>query len=86
MSDYSCRVERMTNGYSVRLTDPKIQKANDNPNRKGSWRDPSREFVFTDIDKVLEFLKKNLNKALPQDDFDSAFAEVSAKDDNDGDE
>jgi hypothetical protein len=84
MSDYSVRIERLSNGYTVRLDDPKIRKANQTG--KGPWKDASREYAFDDIKKVLAFLGKNLDKALPEDDFDSSFDAAAAEDDDDDDE
>jgi hypothetical protein len=71
------RIEKMANGYTIRMTDPKIVKANEardfSKKNAPRYRDPEREFVFTDIDKVLAWLKLNLDKALPEDDFSSSF-------------
>ena len=67
----SVKIERAVNGYEVCLTDPKIAAENAKPN--GKWRDPEREFVFDDIEGVLDFLEKNLDKALPMDDYESSF-------------
>lgn len=87
MSEYSCRIERVSNGYTVRVDDPKIRAANRKPGRTGEWKDPTREFAFKNIKEVLGFLEKNLDKALPADDFETSFDLASAaEDDNDGDE
>jgi len=77
MSDV--RIERLTNGYVVRVRDPKIVKQNERPGRDGPWKDPDREFVFTTVEQVLAWLKANLDKALPEDDFSTAFDMAAAE-------
>lgn len=86
--DDDVRIKRLSNGYTVRIRDPKIIKANQKrDSSKGPcapYKDPEREFAFTDIDKVLAWLKANLDKALPEDDFDSSF-DAALVEDNDDD-
>lgn len=87
MSGDSARIKRLTNGYMICVTDPKIVKANNardfsSPNTK-PWRNPDREFVFKDIDEVMAWLKANLDKALPEDDYVSAFDAAVMEEDND---
>ena len=89
MAEYDVRIERLTNGYTIRLRDQKIVKANSARDFKSEkptpYRDPNREYVFKSVDEVLKFLKGNLDKALPADDFSSAFdAACTADEDNDG--
>lgn len=82
----SCRVviERVANGYEVEVTDPKLaanrHKATpiDEP-----YRSPEKEYVFTTVDEVLTFLTKNLDKALPADEYDSSFDEALTEEDDD---
>lgn len=81
MSDYDIRIERLTNGYTVRARDPKIVKANQKSDSKTPWRDPCREYVFKDVAEVLAWLKANLGKALPADEFSSSFDAAIAEDD-----
>ena len=71
MSEYDVRIERLANGYEVTLRDPKIVKENAKPNSK--YRNSTREYVFKTLPELLAFLKKNLDKALPPDEFGSAF-------------
>ena len=79
------RIERLTNGYEVSVRDPKIVEANRKSN--SSYKNPCREYVFTDVKSVLLFLEKNLDKALPADDFDSSFdAAVADMDDEEDDD
>lgn len=85
---YDCcvRIERMANGYSVCVKDPAIVKAN---NKRGQgdgpcapYKDPEREYVFKTVASTIEFLTKNLDKALPaqvaEDSFESAFDKAAA--------
>jgi hypothetical protein len=87
MGEYTCRIERLTNGYEVEIKDPAIVKANSKPkksNEPSTYRDPWKSFAFTTVEEVLAFLKKNLDKALPDDEystsFDLAAAEATAED------
>lgn len=85
MSDFRVCIERMQNGYEVSLSDPKIVKANNTRDKNGytPYRDPTVEYAFKDVDEVLAFLKENLDKALPANDFSSAFdAAAKAAQDN----
>ena len=78
-------IEKMANGYTVRANDPKIVAANDKrDNSKGPYvpyKNPSREFVFTDLEKVLVWLKANLDTSLPDDDYSSSFDNACCSDD-----
>lgn len=80
------RIERLTNGYEVTIRDPKIAEANAKRDSKGGsigmWKDPQREYAFKTVAEVMTFLKANLEKALPLDDYDSAF-ELAAEEDDD---
>ena len=75
-----CRICRHANGWEVTMRDPAIVKANkardrkkyDDPTR-GEYRDPNVTMVFTKIEEVLNFLKKNLNKMDVEADFDTSF-------------
>jgi hypothetical protein len=82
MSEYCCRIERAKNGYTVSMRDPKVVAENNRPkksNEPSSWRDPNVEYVFKDIEGVLKFLKANLDKALPMDEFGSTFDTEASK-------
>ena len=74
-----CRVtiSRVANGYQVRLTDPKIRESN--KKSKGEWQDPEVVYVFRDIKKAMEFLEKNVDKALPAKTYDTSFNEAVAE-------
>ena len=80
------RIERATNGYTITMRDPKIEAANRKRSLSDSkgvdpWVDPQRTYVFSDIDAVLTFIKANLDKALPKDDYGSAFDMMAEEDD-----
>ena len=76
MGEYCCRIERLKNGYEVELKDPKLVKANRGP---GAYRDPMVSYAFNTVEDVLKFLKKNLDKALPDDEFSSSFDEAATE-------
>ena len=83
----SCvRIERIQNGYTVAMDDPEIVKANRAPSKPGGaykpYRDPRKEYAFTDVAGVMGFLEKNLDKALPVDDYSSSFDTAVAEDDD----
>ena len=83
----SCvRIERIQNGYTVAMDDPEIIKANRAPSKSGGnpqpYRDPRKEYAFTDVAGVMGFLEKNLDKALPTDDYSSSFDTAVAEDDD----
>jgi len=85
------RIERASNGYTVTMRDPKIVAANDKRSGKMGdepvppYRDPDVEYVFSDFAKMMKFLKVNLDKALPKDEFSSSFDEAAAVPDKSGD-
>lgn len=69
MSDCRVVIERVANGYEVEVSEPasSSKKAND------LYVDRRKEYVFKTVEEVLGFLTKNLDKALPADEYDSAF-------------
>lgn len=80
-----CRVviERVANGYEVEVTDPKIRAKNRGPQSIDEpYRSSEKEYVFKTVEEVLAFLTKNLDKALPADEYDSSFDEAAAEDDD----
>lgn len=66
---HECRVviERVANGYEVEVYEPASDK------KDSLMMDRKKEYVFKTVDEVLSFLTKNLDKALPADEYDSAF-------------
>jgi hypothetical protein len=76
------RIEREREGYSVTVTDPEIQKANDARTNRGdgpmgSWTDPQVEYSFADKAAVMKFLEKAMDIALPADTYTSAFDKLA---------
>ena len=72
----SVRIERAANGYTVEMKDPKIVAENNKKSDKMEptvWKDPCKEYVFSDFKSMMMFLEKNLDKALPMDEYDSSF-------------
>ena len=90
MTDYVCTIERLANGFEVELTDPKIVAQNNKRDGKlGSnspivpWKDPKIGYAFKNVDEVCAFLKTNLDKAMPLDEYGGSFdAAVAEGDDN----
>lgn len=82
MGEACCSIERMANGYEVEITDPDIVKANRNSGPNKPWRNPKVSYGFKTVDEVLAFLKKNLDKALPADEYGSSFELASQEDDD----
>ena len=82
MSDGIC-IEKTANGFTVAAQDPDIVKSN--AKSKGAWKNPERTYVFKTADEVLGFLKTNLDKALPDDEYESAFDEALEDDGGDDD-
>ena len=79
------RIERLTNGYLIRVDDPKIVAAN-RKSKGGEYRDPERKFVFDDVKGVMAWLEANIDKALPKDDFDTAFDNAALEEETNDDE
>lgn len=67
MGDCRVVIERVANGYEVEVSEPSTKKDD------GMYADRRKEYVFKTVDEVLGFLTKNLDKALPADEYDSAF-------------
>ena len=76
LNDGRITICRDRNGYSVRATDPEIEKSN--RSRKDSpWQDPSVEYNFKTKDQVLDFVGKAIDIALPEDAYTSAFDKLA---------
>ncbi len=77
-SDCNIRIQRLQNGYTVRMTDPDIVKKNNERNKgKDSccvpWQDPDVTYAFDTKEKVAKFVVDNIDKALPDDEYSSTF-------------
>lgn len=77
MSEGCVTIDRIANGYTVSVRDPKLVKQNQKST--GRWVDPCKKYSFENLDKTLDFLKKNLDKALPEETYDSAFETASSE-------
>lgn len=80
MGEYSVKIECLTNGYEVEMRDPEIVKANmkgAKGNMPSPYKDPNVGYVFKTVDEVLAFLKTNLEKALPMDEYESSFDDAA---------
>jgi len=75
------RIERMANGYEVEITDPEIVKANESS--KDKWRDPNVSYAFKTPREVVTFLSRNLEKALPLDDYTTSFDKAANEEEDD---
>lgn len=77
MGDCTIRIEKLQNGFNVRMTDPEIVKANNERPKDGKdytpWRDPQVTYTFKSSAEVVEFIKNNIDKAVPTDDYSSSF-------------
>lgn len=74
MSDFCVRIKRTIDGFDVCVTDPEIVKKNHSS--KNGWSDPEICVSFSDVKKTTAFLSKHLEKVLPGDEFETAFAKA----------
>ena len=89
MSDFDIRIQKTISGYELRLRDPAIVAENKKLGKGEAygpkWQDPCREFVLKDKKALLSFLDKNIDKALPADDYTSSFDAAVAQANGEGD-
>lgn len=78
--DGEIRIERAANGFTLRMRDQAI--AEKNHKDKGPWRDPNVMMVFDDTKKLVAFLEKNIDAALPKNTFSTAFDTAVGDDDD----
>lgn len=93
MGETIIRVEKLQNGYSVSLDDPKVVKANRSRDtsvegsKKGDytpWRDPRVTYAFKDGAAAAKFIAENIDKIVPDsDDFDCSFDKAAMEADSD---
>lgn len=88
-SDSCVRIERFNNGFTVEIKDPAVVKYNNqpyDPKKSRPYREPWRSFVFKTADEVVEFLKKNLKKAIvsktDDDEYGTAFDMATTESDD----
>lgn len=79
MSHTLVKIERAMNGFEVEMCDPTIKAANQGD---GPYRDPYVSYVFKTSAEVLSFLKENLDKAVPMDEYESTFNEAAMEEED----
>lgn len=82
MSDCILRVEKLTNGYEVEISDPNIVAENAKP--KSNWQDPWKGYAFKTPEEVAAFVGAVLGKLAPpssDDEFAAAFKAATKEDD-----
>lgn len=72
----SIRIERDRNKFTVRATDPAIEKKN-RESKDAPWVDPAVEYAFDTKEQVMKFVEKAIDIALPEDEFSSAFDKLA---------
>ena len=86
MSSCTIRIERLANGYTVRMTDPTIVAKNKKRDTRKprdpyvSYQDPEVTLAFETPKAVMKFLQENLEKALPMDEFETSFTKALKED------
>ena len=82
MSESILRIEKLENGYTVCITDPKIREKN---RGSGKWQDPEKEYAFKDAKEVADFVSKNLDALEPpmsdEEMYKESFGEAAKGDD-----
>ncbi len=76
MSYNSIRIERDRNKFTVRATDPAIEKKN-RESKDAPWIDPAVEYSFDTKAQVLKFVESAMDIALPEDEYSSAFDKLA---------
>lgn len=72
MSECVCRIEKLTNGYTVEIPDAAAQKNNKNP--KKPYVDPWKEYAFADAKEAAAFVSKHLaGLEPPEEDMGTEF-------------
>ena len=85
--DDGCKITRHTNGFEVSLRDPKIVAANrkrdaepyDSKKPRTPWQEPNKTFVFKTAKEVTTFLEANIDKMLPEADYETSFDLAAAE-------
>ena len=83
--DYIVRIEKLSNGFEVEIRDHKQAKKNSDP-KGGAYKDPWQSYAFKTTAQVCKFLEDNLDKAIPEDDYATAFDAASADEADDEEE
>lgn len=77
MSYNSIRIERDRNKFTVRATDPAIEKANRERKDDAPWQESSVEYSFDTKEQVIAFITSAMDIALPTDEYTSAFDKLA---------
>jgi len=79
MSEMVVRIEKLQNGYTVEVPDPKVAKAN--KNSKIPYQDPWKEYAFPDAKRAAAFVNKVLDSLEPvEDDMATNFDRATSED------
>lgn len=70
MSDCIAKIEKLENGFTVEVPDKAIEADNAKPSKP--WKDPWKEYAFSNKEEVITFLTKVLDKLEPPRDDDLA--------------
>jgi len=80
MSETVCKIEKLTNGFTVEIPDAAQQKKNKNP--KTPYVDPWKEYAFATTAEVAAFITKHLDSLEPPDeDMGTAFNRAVSEED-----
>lgn len=74
MGDTVLRVEKLTNGYTVSICDPKVMENNRKP--KSEYEDPWKEYAMTSAEEVKTFIGLHLDSLKPPPGADEEYAEA----------
>lgn len=85
MGECVIKIERLSNGWEVEMTDPEIVKQNQkiSSNKPTPWKDPKVSYAFKTKDEVTKFISANLEKAMPMDEYESSFDLAAAEEEGD---
>ncbi len=72
MNDTIVRIRKIDNGFIVCACDPKIQADNRKTPSK-PYRNPECEYAFDSFEKVIKWLKANVDNLVPEPDDDSEY-------------
>lgn len=75
MSDTFARIEKLENGYTVCVTDRKIEAENRKP--RSMYKSAQKEYAFKDLKSALKWIADNEASLAPSDD-DSGSAYTGA--------
>jgi hypothetical protein len=80
MSETVCRIEKLTNGYTVEIPDAAAQANNKNP--KKPYISPWKEYAFASAEEATAFVTKHL-KGLepPEEDMGTEFNRAVSEED-----